>query len=69
LGLGLLLSGDEITAQTTWMSVIFDSNGEAIESRQRELLQMLETEVKRLKAKGDRDKVELLKTYIEELSS
>ena len=68
LGLSLLLQGDELAAQTTWMSVMLDDDRQKIEARQGELLEVLEAERKRRESIGDPEKAELLEIYIQELS-
>ncbi len=68
LGLSLLLEGDELAAQTTWMSLMLDDDREKTEARQKELLAVLEAERKRRASIGDRETLALLSTYIQELN-
>lgn len=69
LGLILLLLGDTITAQTTWMTAMLDDEGQIKENQQQELLNFLNHQLKELASNTDENIIELMKMFINDLSS
>lgn len=69
LGLILLMSGDNITAQTTWMTALIDEEGFINDNSQQELLTILTTQLKLLVTKIDAKVAESIEMMINDLNT
>ena len=67
LGLTLLRQGKEIEAQTTWALAIMEGEPEQVELWSNELIEVLETEAKRLSALKEYASVYLVRQHIREI--
>jgi predicted O-linked N-acetylglucosamine transferase (SPINDLY family)/glycosyltransferase involved in cell wall biosynthesis len=67
LGLTLLLQGQEVEAQTTWLSVVMEADGEQEQELINNLVQILETEAERLEDLEDFQNVWLIRQHIREV--
>lgn len=67
LGLALLLQGQETEAQATWLLAMMEGEPEEIEIWTGELLQILETEAKRLETQEDYSGAWLIRGHIREI--
>lgn len=68
LGLILLLEGQEVDAQTTWLIAMAEGEPEEIEQWTEELIQVLDTEAERQRLQtGDYEKAWIIRQYIREI--
>ena len=69
LGLALLLQGEELEAQTTWMIPMLNHNPAQADTLTAELIKVLRTEAQRQEASKDTQNAQLIQSYIQELSN
>ncbi len=67
LGLALLLEGEEVEAQITWMLVIGEAEGEEIDSWTGELVEVLQTEAERRESLLDYEVAWAIRQHIREI--
>jgi len=68
LGLLLLLQGQEVEAQTTWLMAMTDDESEAVEKFTQDLIQVLETEAERQRLEiGDYTTAWVIRQHIREI--
>lgn len=68
LGLMLLLQGQEVEAQTTWLLGLTEGESEEIEQWSEELIQVLQTEADRQRARGDYGVAWAIRQHIREIN-
>jgi predicted O-linked N-acetylglucosamine transferase (SPINDLY family) len=68
LGLMLLLQGQEVEAQTTWLLAVADGESEEIEQWSDELIQVLQTEADRQRDLGDYPVAWAIRQHIREIN-
>ncbi|MGA8894484.1 MAG: O-linked N-acetylglucosamine transferase, SPINDLY family protein [Planktothrix agardhii] len=67
LGLSLLLQGQEVEAQTTWLLAMADGQSEEVEQWTEELIQVLQTEAQKKKEKEEYELAWLIRQHSREI--